>query len=452
MIKLLKDFIGAVESTFSTSPQMLEDLLELLEERLEIENNRLSDNLTAFDLEQAIEYVSSVINKKHSLLGSGELIAEAIRDSVIVDYLFENNYVKPLQLKFQQLVYTDEYGDLVLEAFYTEMRRLGESKHWEAKAHLKKYIDPRALAFFKSKSLLPIYLLDDPLNDEGVYSACSSVAQATPLDKEPLLDSLNSVTDPYQYEQLISSYIQSLGLSSRVTKGSGDQGADVVIEFEGTVCVVQCKLYSGTVGNKAVQEVSAAKGFYNAESAIVVTNSTFTKSAKQLAKSLSVQITHHTGLSDTLSNVFNLNLNEPNVDDSCSYVYNGDRLDKAIQSNDTQRLLDHLESTLKKLDFIYYRNENHFKFSGIDGFTDILLFCISSEEEEPFCDFLTFYDEMEKRDAFNCDIKILFTLNDVSTEIARKAKALDFELITDESIIDRISELQVPEDFYDDEL
>ena len=222
MIKLLKDFIGAVESTFSTSPQMLEDLLELLEERLEIENNRLSDNLTAFDLEQAIEYVSSVINKKHSLLGSGELIAEAIRDSVIVDYLFENNYVKPLQLKFQQLVYTVEYGDLVLEAFYTEMRRFGESKHWEAKAHLKKYIDPRALAFFKSKSLLPIYLLDDPLNDEGVYSACSSVAQATPLDKEPLLDSLNSVTDPYQYEQLISSYIQSLGLSSRVTKGSGD--------------------------------------------------------------------------------------------------------------------------------------------------------------------------------------------------------------------------------------
>ena len=57
MIKLLKDFIGAVESTFSTSPQMLEDLLELLEERLEIENNRLSDNLTAFDLEQAVKII-----------------------------------------------------------------------------------------------------------------------------------------------------------------------------------------------------------------------------------------------------------------------------------------------------------------------------------------------------------------------------------------------------------
>ena len=47
--------------------------------------------------------------------------------------------------------------------------------------------------------------------------------------------------------------------------------------------VVQAKYYSNPVGNKAVQEVVSSKAYYNAKKAIVVTNSTFTSSAIQLA-------------------------------------------------------------------------------------------------------------------------------------------------------------------------
>ena len=49
-----------------------------------------------------------------------------------------------------------------------------------------------------------------------------------------------------------------------VTPQSGDQGADLIIEKYGLKFVVQCKFYSNPVGNKAVQEVIAAKGFYDA--------------------------------------------------------------------------------------------------------------------------------------------------------------------------------------------
>lgn len=74
--------------------------------------------------------------------------------------------------------------------------------------------------------------------------------------------------------------------------GSGDQGADLMARtgLFGRKVVVQCKCYSGKVGNSAVQEVFAAKQYYGASVAIVATNSTFTPGAKELAKACGVQL------------------------------------------------------------------------------------------------------------------------------------------------------------------
>lgn len=80
---------------------------------------------------------------------------------------------------------------------------------------------------------------------------------------------------------------------------SGDQGADVIAQRNGTKVVVQCKMYSLPVGNKAVQEAIAAKQHYLADEAWVVTNNTYTKSAKQLAISSGVKLLHHNRLGDT---------------------------------------------------------------------------------------------------------------------------------------------------------
>lgn len=77
------------------------------------------------------------------------------------------------------------------------------------------------------------------------------------------------------------------------TKGF-DQGADVVLEyFEGNErrrAIVQCKLYSGKVGNEAIQQVVAALAFYGANKAIVVTNSFFTDAAIELARANNVNL------------------------------------------------------------------------------------------------------------------------------------------------------------------
>lgn len=79
--------------------------------------------------------------------------------------------------------------------------------------------------------------------------------------------------------------------------GSGEQGVDVIVYFrsprviagqEYTGLLVQCKQYSSTVGNKAIQEIFSAIPMYEKHyerkfKPVVVTNNYFTKQAKDLA-------------------------------------------------------------------------------------------------------------------------------------------------------------------------
>lgn len=89
----------------------------------------------------------------------------------------------------------------------------------------------------------------------------------------------------HEYEHAVAAYLRSEGYSRvKVTKGSGDYGVDVVAFKHGFKYAVQCKYYTSPVGLSAVQEVYAGKAFYNCEKAMVVTNSTFTKAAEELAR------------------------------------------------------------------------------------------------------------------------------------------------------------------------
>lgn len=69
----------------------------------------------------------------------------------------------------------------------------------------------------------------------------------------------------------------------QVTKGSGDQGVDILAERNGRSYAIQCKNYDGAVGNFAVQEAFAGAEYYGCELAAVVCPGTFTRAAKELA-------------------------------------------------------------------------------------------------------------------------------------------------------------------------
>jgi HJR/Mrr/RecB family endonuclease len=96
--------------------------------------------------------------------------------------------------------------------------------------------------------------------------------------------------NPFNFEELLGMIYGAEGHQIEVTKKSGDQGADVIIERAGERCVVQAKLYSQPVGNHAVQEAVAAIRHYRCQRAIVVTNNYFTRSAVELAHSNNVSL------------------------------------------------------------------------------------------------------------------------------------------------------------------
>ena len=85
------------------------------------------------------------------------------------------------------------------------------------------------------------------------------------------------------FEHYVRTKLEGIGFTVIQTPITGDQGADIIATRDGKRYAIQCKSYSGQVGNAAVQEVIAGKIFYDCDFACVVTNSNFTPSAYQLA-------------------------------------------------------------------------------------------------------------------------------------------------------------------------
>jgi restriction system protein len=81
---------------------------------------------------------------------------------------------------------------------------------------------------------------------------------------------------PAEFEAFCAEELRRVGWRTRVTMQTRDQGTDIVAEKGGVPVVLQCKLYSRPVGNKAVQEVAAARAREQASYGVVVTNSSYT--------------------------------------------------------------------------------------------------------------------------------------------------------------------------------
>lgn len=74
------------------------------------------------------------------------------------------------------------------------------------------------------------------------------------------------------------------------TQYSGDYGADLILHRDGIKTIVQAKRWENKIGVKGVQEVVAAKGHYQGDKALLVTNSYLTRQALSLAKSNGVEV------------------------------------------------------------------------------------------------------------------------------------------------------------------
>lgn len=90
--------------------------------------------------------------------------------------------------------------------------------------------------------------------------------------------------DGSDFEAFVVDLLKCNGYSKvSQTKISGDFGIDVIAYKDGKKYAFQCKRFKSKLGLKPIQEAYAGKRHYNADEAVVITNSEFTKAAMQLA-------------------------------------------------------------------------------------------------------------------------------------------------------------------------
>ena len=91
-----------------------------------------------------------------------------------------------------------------------------------------------------------------------------------------------------EFEEFVSTLFRQMGYNTKITQTTGDQGIDVIAVKNGVKLGIQAKCYTNTVGNSAVQEAVAGKGYYSCDKVMVITNNYFTSSAASLAQSNNV--------------------------------------------------------------------------------------------------------------------------------------------------------------------
>jgi restriction system protein len=97
------------------------------------------------------------------------------------------------------------------------------------------------------------------------------------------IDDIDRV-DGLTFEQYLRTAFLRLGYDVEISRYRGDDGADLVVRKDGRTIAVQASRYSRNVGVKAVLAALAAKGHYDADAAMVVTNRFYTTDAKVLAR------------------------------------------------------------------------------------------------------------------------------------------------------------------------
>ena len=177
-----------------------------------------------------------------------------------------------LSRKFRQSVYKDDYGQFVFDRWQSE----------------RSYFIDKVLAL-ESPSVLQIVGREDVEGsvDERVLYLLNVPAHQLDVD----------AMSPTEFEQYCASLLEGAGWKTRLTRATGDQGVDIVGTRNSVSVAFQCKKYSSPVGNAAVQEVLAGQVFEGAQAAAVVTNSSYTRAARELAHSAGVHLLHFDELS-----------------------------------------------------------------------------------------------------------------------------------------------------------
>ena len=181
-------------------------------------------------------------------------------------------HINPLVRNRAQLVRQDAYGKMQVEKWEKEKGRFISD-------HIEPALSPNELKALRR---------DQTLIRNLIEARVEVISQTRPAFRK-----FSGDMTPTEFEHFCAEELREAGWNTRVTQRSRDQGVDVVAEKDGVRVAVQCKLYTGPVGNKSVQEIAAGKAHEQAKHGIVVTNSRYTQAAEQLAQANGILLLHY---------------------------------------------------------------------------------------------------------------------------------------------------------------
>jgi restriction system protein len=182
---------------------------------------------------------------------------------------------KELALERSKMVFSDPYGKEVLSKWYDE-----------------------GIPYFITHHIIPQLSVKERdhfhLVTESVFKEIDMVSKRTKLN----VGNFNKSMTGFDYENYCAQILEKAGWKVQKTASGPDQGIDLIINLNSLKYGVKCKKYSRPIGNKAVQEVKAGISHYGLTKGIVIGSSTFTASAKSLAKTNGVKLIHHSQIDE----------------------------------------------------------------------------------------------------------------------------------------------------------
>ena len=206
-------------------------------------------------------------------------------------------HIRALSLKKKQTVSQDEYGN------YFDDRWVEAIDYFIDNVLRKDDLIPRFLLDAFSGTILAEARHDRLVKTRHIVNDAIDEYEINKIESNAHLSLDVDSLDPIQFEHFCADILRNCGWDARVTQASGDQGVDVIATRDNVKAVLQCKKYSQPVGNAAVQEIIAGKQFEQADIAVVVSNNSYTQSAKQLANVAGVHLLHYAELEQFAENV-----------------------------------------------------------------------------------------------------------------------------------------------------
>jgi restriction system protein len=106
-----------------------------------------------------------------------------------------------------------------------------------------------------------------------------------------------------EFEEFMAEFFRRQGYSVRRTGASGDQGIDLLLDANGRTVAVQLKRWARPVGNREITHTLGGMVYYGADEAWLITTSSFTPKAREMAERTRVRLIDGKELTDWIGSL-----------------------------------------------------------------------------------------------------------------------------------------------------